>query len=184
MLSELRGRDRASEERPGGAVKVVCQTPYDKTFDVQVPSIVGLDLDTADKLACGVSRAFREAGVEQDPTIVLEGEDVAVAQLTIGDTVKAIDFMAESEVLAEVKPSERDREDPKTRETLLSIGDGEVLMLDFEQAWVLQTVIELLSTIEPLIDRPESFYYDDDRFNQLYMRLHDATAPAAQTPGQ
>lgn len=83
--------------------------------------------------------------------------------------------------MAEVKPSERDRKDPKTRETLLSIGDGEVLMLDFEQAWILQTAIEWLPSLP---DRPESFYRDDHRFNQLWMRLDDATVPVAQTAGQ
>lgn len=176
-----RNQKRKLDEEPTPTIKVVLRRssplPEYETFDVLVPAIIGIGMEAAEKVARDISRSLREAGVIQYPTIVLEGEDIEVARLAINDTVKSIDFEAEVEALAEVEPSQRDRENPRIRETLLSIGDGEVLKLDLDQAWTLQEAIELLPTIEPLIDRRENFYYDDDRFNNLFMRLQDATGP-------
>lgn len=146
--------------------------PAYERYTVIFPKLyIDLDHDAAEKLARDVSRSLRRAGVAQNATIELRGDEADVARIAIDDAIKIIDWY-----LSEIEPNSREYLD--NRETLLSIGvDKPVLSLDFDQARTLMDAIEELGTFEEEAGRPENFYYDDDRFNQLFMRVQDATSP-------
>jgi hypothetical protein len=138
-------------------------------------STLTLECDAAERLACDISRSLRRAGLSQRPTVVIDGEKVEVARIAIGDAIKVIDWC-----LKEIDPN--NRQDLDNRETLLSIRDEEILNLDFDQARTLMHAIEELHGSEDQAGRADNFYYDDDRFNQLFIRLQDATSPGSSHP--
>jgi hypothetical protein len=150
--------------------------PECERYTVRLPKInIDLECDAAERLACDLSRSLRRAGLSQTPSVVLDGEEVEVARIAIGDAIKVIDWH-----LREIDPN--NREDLDNRETLLSIPDDAILRFDFDQARTLMNAIEELHGYEDEIGRPDNFYYDDDRFNQLLVRLQDATSPGSSHP--